>query len=85
LFISPLLALPLLVGGHGVAFLSETLVQPQIASGALTYLHFVDAPALYNEFCLISLADKPVDKPNLEFMRIIIERWRHLQTPDLGP
>jgi len=84
IFIGPLMALPLLVRGHGLAFLSETFVQPQIANGELVFLSFADAPLLWNEFCLISLAARPIDKPNTEFMRFVLERWSALRVMETG-
>ncbi len=79
IFLSPLMALPLVRRGHGIAFLAESIVQPDVEAKTLVHLDFSDAPPLYNEFCLVSLANKPVDLPNQEFMRMIIERWEHLK------
>lgn len=78
IFISPLMALPLLLRGHGIAFMPAMFVQPHIDSGQLVTLAIQDAPTLYNEFCLISMAARPLDQPNSEFMRMVIERWSEL-------
>jgi LysR family transcriptional regulator, low CO2-responsive transcriptional regulator len=79
IFLSPLMALPLIRRGRGLAFLAESVAQADIERDELVYLDFADAPPLYNEFCLVSLANKPIDLPNQEFMRMIIERWEHLK------
>jgi DNA-binding transcriptional LysR family regulator len=78
IFLSPLIALPLIRRGGGLAFLADSIVQPDLEQGSMVSLNIIDAPPLFNRFCLVSLANKPVDLPNQEFMRMIIERWQNL-------
>ena len=78
IFLPALMAIPLLIGGRGVAFLAETLVRPYVANHALVYLDFADVPPLHNEPVLITLAHRQLSTADLAFVDIMRASW-----PDL--
>ncbi|MCD4685643.1 MAG: LysR family transcriptional regulator [Anaerolineae bacterium] len=68
----------LLLHGHGLALLPENFVREHVAAGRLVYLDLDDMPPLTDEPVLIALADRDLDAPNAEFVRMMRAQWRHI-------
>lgn len=75
--IPAMMAERLLLQGYGLALLPENFVREHVEAGRLVYLDLQDMPPLTDEPVLIAMADRELDAPNLEFVRMMRAHWRH--------
>jgi DNA-binding transcriptional LysR family regulator len=64
--------------GQGIAFLPESFVKHPIQEGNLEYLNIGDMPPLLNEPLLVVLRGRQLDAIHQDFIRILIDHWRHM-------
>ena len=64
--------------GQGVAFLPESFVQHPVADGDLEYLRIEDMPPILNEPLLVVLKGRQLDHIHQDFIRVLINHWRHM-------
>ncbi|MCI0713919.1 MAG: LysR family transcriptional regulator [Chloroflexi bacterium] len=72
------MALRMAKKGQGITFLPESYVQQVLDEGDLVFIEIEDMPALKSTPVIIALKTRKLDIAHEEFVRIMMEQWRHL-------
>lgn len=72
------MALRMAKKGRGITFLPESYVQQVLDEGDLVFIEIEDMPALKSTPVIIAHKSRKLDTAHEEFVRIMMEQWRHL-------